>query len=69
MNEELLNKILDEIKQSNNKNAVAMGDEDDNEKLLSILRKYNLEDYADFLCCVFGNKGYDKIREYEKGMY
>ena len=65
----LLIKIINEIKASNELSCSIMKNDNTNEKILNILKQYELDDDEETLENNFGLAGLHAIRDAEAGMY
>jgi hypothetical protein len=68
-----LNSITEEIifliKRANEEYDELISNHESNEVVLSILRKFNLDDDEEMITECLGSKNHEKIREAEQGLY
>jgi hypothetical protein len=67
--DDITEEIVYLIQKANNEYVETISTHESNEVILSILRKFKLEDDADMLIDCLGVKNYEKIREAEQGYY
>ena len=65
----MIDKIIEKIKEANEASSTVIADDKSNEIISDILAEFNINDSESELIDIFGQDGYEKIRDTENGFY